>query len=133
MDALRRVQRALVPGGALVDLHPTCLNAHAECGGVELGAFDETEALEDVRATDAGLFTVVHEGLFALELERTFEWVEAFDTARELFETAATWAGFRIPPELGRAIRAASHPYEVHQDLVLRRLRALEALNRSPG
>ena len=125
MDALRRVHRALATGGALVDLHPTCLNAHAECGGVELGAFDESEALEDVRVTDAGLFTVVDEGLFALELERTFEWVEAFDTARELFETAATWAGFRIPPDLGRAIRAASPPYEVHQDLILRRCRRL--------
>ena len=95
------------------------------CGGVELGAFDEDEALEDVRATDAGLFAAIELGLFRLEEEQTFETVDRFDAADELFEETSTWRGFRIPPELGRAIRKASPPFDVHQSLVLRRLRAL--------
>lgn len=120
MNALRKIHWALAASGILLDHHPTALDAHAVCGGEELGRFDQRGFRELVEATDA-----VPAELFALEDEIVYEVVDAFGSASELVETAAGWRGFAVPPSLEQRIHAARPPWEVHQEVVLRRFRAL--------
>ena len=125
MDVLRRVHRSLIPGGVLLDAHPTGRHTYAVCGGWNLGAFNEDEFLADIEAMDAGVERALAEGLFSIEREWVYAVVDRFDSPAHLLETASGWRGFRVPPALARAIRRAPAPFDVLQEIVLRRYRAL--------
>jgi hypothetical protein len=126
VNALSRIHKALVPGGVLLDLHPTVPFATAEAGGATLGRFDEREFVATVRATEAGMEEAVRIGLFEQERELRFDVLDRFEDADELLETVAEWDGFHIPKALARRIRAAPVPIDIRERVVLRRLRALE-------
>jgi hypothetical protein len=124
VNALRRIQRSLVPAGILLDMHPVPPATRAEVGGVSLGDFDDTEFMDTVAQTEAALDETVAEGLFAFEAELEFDWLERFDSGEELIEDVLSWGDVRIPEDLAARIRAAEPPIDLWERVVLRRFRA---------
>lgn len=127
VNALTRINRALVPGGVLLDLHPAAPDAYVACGGVALGNLDDGEFLETVRATEARLEEAIGLGLFSLERELRLVVADRFDSAEELLERAFARRGSRVPPALPPRVRASAAPFELRHHVVLRRARAGQA------
>lgn len=127
MNALRRIHRSLVPGGLLLDVHPTPPDAFIVCGRAILGTFDEEEFHGRVRATEAALDETLLLGWFTLETQRRHLTTDRFDSAGELLERAFERRGSRLPEELIPRIEAAAPPFEIRHHVVLHRLRALVA------
>ena len=124
MHALRRIHRALVPRGMLLDLHPvppTPIELH----GAELGEVDEREFIPILRATEGELERTVRDGLFVHEREVRLEVLEHFESGDELLQHAEGWENIRLPPEVAQRARGASEPLVIRHRLVLRRLRAV--------
>lgn len=124
MHALRRIHEGLAPGGILLDMHPVPPSARAEVHGVSLGEFDDAEFMATVAATEAGLEETVQAGLFTLEAELEFDWLERFDTGAELIEAARDWDGCRVPEPVEERIQEAAVPVDIWERVVLRRFRA---------
>ena len=121
MHALRRIHEALVPEGILLDMHPIPPSTRAEVGGRSLGQFDDSEFMDTVAQTEAALEQTVTEGLFVLETELEFDWLERFDSGEELIEDVETWGDVRIPEDLAARIRSAEPPVDLWERVVLRR------------
>jgi hypothetical protein len=82
VHALRKIHEAVVPKGILLDMHPIPPSTRAEVGGRSLGEFDDSEFMDTVARTEAALNETVTEGLFALETEVEFDWLERFDSGK---------------------------------------------------
>jgi len=121
VHALRRIHEALVPEGILLDMHPIPPSTRAEVGGRSLGEFDDSEFMDTVAQTEAALEQTVTEGLFVLETELEFDWLERFDSGEELIEDVETWGDVRIPEDLAARIRSAEPPVDLWERVVLRR------------
>jgi hypothetical protein len=124
VNALRKIHEALVPEGALLDMHPIPPSTRAEVAGRSLGEFDDTEFMDTVAQTEAGLDRTVAEGLFAFETELEFDWLERFDSGEELIDDVESWGDVRIPKDLAARIRSAEPPIDLWERVVLRRFRA---------
>jgi hypothetical protein len=126
VHALRNVHKALVPGGTLLDMHPIPPSTRVEREGVSLGVFDDSEFMELVAATEAGLEEA---GVFTLETQLEFDWLERYESGDELLADVEEWEGCRVPPAVAERIQAAEPPLDIWEHVVLRRFRAI----RSPG
>ncbi len=124
MHALRRIHKALVPEGILLDMHPIPPSTRAEVRGRSLGDFDDSEFMDTVAQTEAALGQTVTEGLFVYETELEFDWLERFDSGEELIEDVESWGDVRIPKDLAARIRSAEPPIDLWERVVLRRFRA---------
>ena len=121
MHALRHVHRLVVPGGTLVDVHPTTLE-RVEAGGRALGVIEDPEWLDvDLPNAERRLRELTGEGLFTLEAEAEFDLLQHFDTADDLIDARRDL--LEEQPELVRDIRAAAPPLVNREHYVLRRLR----------
>lgn len=89
-----------------------------------VGRVDAREFARDVVKTEAGLASVVREGLFALEQERCFDVLEHFGSADRLLEGVGEWGRTRIPARLRASVARADAPFHVRERLLLRRFRA---------
>jgi hypothetical protein len=125
VNALSRIHKALRKGGVLLDLHPTKPFAAVEGAGVRLGALDESDFMQIVAATEAGLNETLRLGLFALEKRRTFDVVERFDTADELVDAVADWVGVSIPHRVAERVRASAPPFDIRERVLLQRFQVL--------
>jgi hypothetical protein len=118
VNALRKVHKALVPGGVLLDMHPVPPSARAEVDGRSLGEFEDAEFFGIVTATENLLAT---SGLFEPEAELHFDWLERYDSGDELLEDVKSWESCRVPRALAARIRKAEPPVDVWERVVLRR------------
>lgn len=125
MNALSRIHKALKKEGVLLDLHPTKPFATVEGAGVRLGALDESDFMQVVAATEAGLNETLRLGLFALEKRRTFDVVERFDTADDLVDAVADWLGVSIPNRVAERVRASAPPFDIRERVLLQRFQVL--------
>ncbi len=125
MNALSRIHKALKKEGVLLDLHPTKPFATVEGAGVRLGALDESDFMQIVAATEAGLNETLRLGLFALEKRRTFDVVERFETADELVDKVADWLGVSIPNRVVERVRASAPPFDIRERVLLQRFQVL--------
>ncbi len=123
MNALRKIHRALIPGGLLMDMHPIPPSARAEIGGKSLGEFDDAEFMKIVSATEAPL---ADGSLFELETEVEFDWLQRYGSAEELIEDASSWEGCSMPAALQARVREAEPPLDIWEHVVLRRFRAVQ-------
>jgi hypothetical protein len=122
VDVLRDTHRALVPGGDLLDFHPTFPPwARVEAGGERLGDLEEPSFPDQLRATEEGMREVVRRGLFRLVAEQTHELREHYDDAEELVDA---WQD-EIQPDLESRVRAKRGPLEVVDKVVFRLYRAV--------
>jgi hypothetical protein len=127
VNALRRIHRALVDGGVLLDLQPTLANAPVVGAGRTLGRLDEREFRQVADRVNGALEETVAAGLFAHERELVLDVVHRFDGARALLEEVRTWTGTRVPASLVRRLERARPPFDVREGARLRRLRARRA------
>jgi hypothetical protein len=121
VHALRNVHEALIPGGTLLDMHPIPPSTRVERAGVSLGELEDAEFMELVAVTEAGLEET---GLFRLETELEFDWLERYESGAELLEDVKEWEGCRVPPAVAERVRAAEPPVDIWERVVLRRFRA---------
>jgi hypothetical protein len=121
VHALRNVHEALVPGGTLLDMHPIPPSTRVERDGISLGEFDDAEFMELVAVTEAGLEET---GLYTLEAELEFDWLERYESGEELLEDVKEWEGCRVPRDVAERIRAAEPPLDIWERVVLRRFHA---------
>lgn len=117
MSALRNIHSALRPGGVLLDLQPARRSrlelALPDGRTLVAGEIDESPGYEALAATLAALRTVVDAGLFAPEVETTFEYLYHFSGLDEWREHMADhWHRARVSPELVARAREllAEHP-----------------------
>lgn len=120
MHALRNVGEALVPGGTLLDMHPIPPSTRVERLGTSLGDFDDAEFFATVAATEAGLEAT---GLYELEAELEFDWLERYESGVELLADVEEWEGCRIPADVAERVRTAEPPVDIWERVVLRRFR----------
>jgi hypothetical protein len=121
VHALRQVHQALLPGGILLDMHPVPPSARVERAGESLGDFDDAEFMEIVAATERGLEQT---GLFELEAELEFDWLERYESGEELLKDAKEWEGCRVPRDVAVRTLKAEPPVDIWERVVLRRFRA---------
>lgn len=125
MHVLRQTNEALVPGGVLLDVHPTCVGSRVEAGGRRLGRLEESGAREEVITAEAGLAQSIRLGLFAREVAVRREVVERWDEPEEMLDEVAEWEGQSVPPVVQRRVRASAGPVDLIERVVFQRLRAL--------
>ena len=119
MHALRQIHQALVPGGALLDMHPVPPSTRAEVDGKSLGDFDDSEFMRIVSDAEGVL---ERSGLFTWESDLEFDYLERYDDPAQLLEDIEDgWEGCRIPAELEARIREAEGPVDIWERVVLRR------------
>ncbi len=125
MNALRRIQAALLPGGVVVDTQPVGAWPTVSTPAGELGALDMRGWKEIIDAVDERVDTVVGEGLFVSETKPGFVVKDSFDSGAALSETVKNWQGTVIPAKLAERLARHDAPAQVHQDVRFRLLRAL--------
>jgi hypothetical protein len=121
VHALRQIHQALVPGGALLDLHPIPPSTRAEVQGRSLGEFDDSEFMELVTNGEA---EIERSGLFTQESEVEFDYLERYDDPVEMLaDIREGWETCRVPADLEQRILAADGPVDIWERVVLRRFR----------
>ena len=125
VDALRRIHRSLVPGGALLDMRPGLADSAVLTGGADVGCLDESAFRSESERVDAALLASVHEGFFTFEDEIHFDVVHSFESAAELLEDVSGWRSTRVPPEVAELVERGGPPFEVRERCSLKRLRPL--------
>jgi hypothetical protein len=126
VNALRRIQQALVRKGVVLDLQPKLANAPVlGAEGVVLGRLDETEFRAYADKVNRALEETISAGLFADDGELELEVVHRLDSAAELLEEVETWTGTTVPTALRRRLKRSTPPFDVQEGARLRRLRVL--------
>ena len=122
MNALRKIHRALVPGGILLDMHPVPPSTRAEARGESLGEFDDAEFQDLVKTAET---RILETALFEHDAETEFDWLERYDDPTELLaDVKEGWDGCRIPADVEARIRETKPPVDIWERVVLRRFRA---------
>lgn len=122
MNVLSDTHKALVPGGALLDFHPTWPPwAQVTVRGERLGQLEEPDFPAQLRVAEAGMRDVVRSGLFRRVAARTHDIVEHYDDADELIDE---WRE-QVGPDLEQRLRATSGPVQVVEKVVFRLYRKL--------
>lgn len=122
MHALRHVHELLVPHGTLVDLHPVTEEQVEAADRTIVGVIEDAAFAVDLPNAEACLRGAVRDGLYALEDEVEFDFLQHFDEVEELIERKQEHLADQ--PALVRKIRAATPPLVIREHVVLRRLRA---------
>jgi len=120
VDALRNIHVALAPGAILVDTQPVGAHPPVTADGTKLGKLDMRQWLETIDAVDRRVAGAVAVGLYELQHEQRFTFVDTFDDASECLETLGGWRGTRIPAALTKRIRGGRPPLRVEQEVRLR-------------
>jgi hypothetical protein len=125
VHALRHVHELLVPGGTMLDLHPVT-EQQVEAHESIVGVIREPDWVDrDLPNAEAGLQQVIDEGLYVLETETEFDFLQHLDTVQDLLEKEADH--LVTQHDLVGAIRRTPPPLFLREHVVLRRLRALPA------
>jgi hypothetical protein len=108
VDALRRAQRCLAPGGSLIDLHPSASPPAVEVGVADVGVVESAAAQRRHAAADAALAAVVAGGLFRVQHAIAFDFYTYGDSIEELRDyVAEEWRDSRIAADVVARARAA--------------------------
>jgi hypothetical protein len=125
VNALRRIHRALVTGGVLIDTQPISSRPAVETSASRLGSLDMRGWCKIIKAVDERVAQTIDDGLWASEGERRFVVTDTFGSGDELVDTVKEWQGTQISDGMGRRLRAAAGQAYVHQEVRLRVLRAM--------
>jgi hypothetical protein len=120
VDALTRLQAALVPGGVLVDTQPVSLRLPVTLGGEPIGELEDDEWLEIVAVVDAEVENALAAGLFELRHEERYAVVHEFGSGTECLEEVRSWAGTIVPDEVAAQLERLSGRATVEHDVRLR-------------
>ena len=125
MNVLRDTHTALVPGGELLDFHPTWPPwPSVWARGKKLGRLQEASFPDQLRSTEAGMNEAVRLGLFRRVAARTRVIREYYEDADELIEG---WSDEWVSRDLKRRLHATTGAVEVVDKVVFRLYRVLES------
>ena len=94
VDALRRANRLLRPGGCVVDIHPTIEPAHVEVDATMTGDLHAEDARRRHAEADAALAAIVEQGVFIVDGVREFSFRRYADSVEQLCDyVAQKWTG----------------------------------------
>jgi hypothetical protein len=127
VNALRRINTALVRDGLLVDTQPVSPRPPVQAGRRRLGTLDMREWLKTIAAVDGLVARAVDDGLYVIEDEQRLLVADTWESGHELVETVSGWRGTRISRALAERAVAARGPVCVRQEVRLRLLRAMKA------
>jgi len=113
VDALRGAHCAVVPDGIVIEMHPSPIPAQVQAGGGMVGQIESNKAIQIMRDTEDLTAEAVADGLFRVDRQIEFDYVERFDSADELIKQILSWDGYYPQLELRRRIRNSSAPYDV--------------------
>lgn len=125
VHALRNVHYALVPGGAVLDLHSVPPAGPVLADGAELGRVDFSEFFANLVEVERRVDEAVADGVFLADGEVAFAMREQFDDGPSFFGAASEWAGARLPPVLVQHALTVTRPVEVVHNMVVRKYRAV--------
>ncbi|HKN63141.1 MAG TPA: hypothetical protein VJV76_02305 [Gaiellaceae bacterium] len=120
VDALSRLQAALVPGGVLVDTQPVSLRLPVALDEEPIGELEDDRWLEMVAAVDAEVDKALAAGLFELRHEERYGIVHEFDSGDECLDVVDSWAGTTVPATVAARLEGASVRTTVEHDVRLR-------------
>jgi len=112
VHALETVHRLLVPGGLLVDIHPSTTPATVEVveGGAAraVGVIREPDGGVEYRLADEALAGLIRRGRFGVERHDIFQFARYADTLEELLENLSdTWQDAFIDAAATARVREA--------------------------
>lgn len=107
MNVLRNIQRSVVPGGRVLDVHPLGLDMAVRAGARGLGFIDTQRFAEVVAAMNEGVAQVESEGLLRHLRSARRHVVERFDDPAEAIEEADSWENLRLPAAVRRRLAEA--------------------------
>jgi len=125
VNALQRIHRSLIPAGILFDLQPTLTNTKILDAAGAVVRLDESAFRAHVSRVNARFEETIRAGLFAHEREIVVTVAEHFDKAVEARVEVKCWTGTRLPASALDQLSGSERFFEVHEDVTLRRLRAL--------
>jgi hypothetical protein len=111
VHALTEIQRALRPGGVLIDLRPIRAPRQLEVirdgGSLVVGDFDVLEGDDpDDEAANAAVRRVVQEGLLNRERDGSFKFAFYWDSVDEMIEYGeARWSSVSLSPAVQKRAR----------------------------
>ncbi|HEY6835493.1 MAG TPA: hypothetical protein VI142_03400 [Gaiellaceae bacterium] len=107
VNVLRNIQRSVVPGGRVLDVHPLGLDMAVRAGARGLGFIDTQRFAEVVAAMNEGVAQVESEGLLRHLRSARRHVVERFDDPAEAIEEADSWENLRLPAAVRRRLAEA--------------------------
>jgi hypothetical protein len=120
VDALRKLDEALQPGGRVVDTQPLSPRPDVFAAGERIGSLDMRDWARTIALVDAEIESALAAGLFALEAELRLVVTDSFDSGLECLEEVREWAGTKVPKALEAKFQAAPPPVVLEQEVRLR-------------
>jgi hypothetical protein len=124
VNALRKIHRALVPGGLVIDTQPVSRHPPVESGSGMLGTLDMSEWSRTIAAIDGLVQQTIDRGLFDLERETRYVVTDEYDGGAEFVAVTRDWAGTNVSDALAARVSRERRRVRLHQDVRLRLLRA---------
>jgi hypothetical protein len=124
VNALQKIQDALVQGGLVIDTQPVSAEPPVESQAGPLGALDMREWAQTIATIDRRVEQTIRDGLFDLEAEHRFVVTDEYDDGAELVVETSEWAGTRLDDTFAELVRSQPRPVRLHQQIRLRLLRA---------
>ena len=124
MHALRKIHRALVPGGLVLDSQPLSAHPPVESDNGMLGTLDMSEWAQTIATIDGLVEQAIDQGLFDLERESRYVVTDAYDDGAEFVAVTRDWAGTNVSDALAARVGRELGRVRLHQDVRLRVLRA---------
>lgn len=125
MNALRQIHAVLVPGGSVIDTQPVSAEPPVESRGRRLTALDMHDWAHTIELVDLQVREAIRDGLFALDDEQQIIVTDTYDDGAELVEEVRAWAGTRVDDQFADRVSSEQGPVHLHQDVMVRVLRAL--------
>jgi hypothetical protein len=124
VNALRKIHRALVPGGLVIDTQPVSAHPPLESGSGMLGTLDMAEWARTIATIDGRVQQTIDQGLFTLERESRYVVTDEYDDGAEFVAVTRDWAGTNLSDALAARVGQEQRRVRLHQDVRLRLLRA---------
>jgi hypothetical protein len=124
VNALRKIHRALVPGGLVIDTQPVSAYPPIESGSGKLGTLDMSEWARTIAAIDGLVQETIDRGLFDLERESRYVVTDEYDDGDQFVAVTRDWAGTNVSDALAARVGREQDRIRLHQYVRLRLLRA---------
>jgi hypothetical protein len=125
VDVLRKLLSSLVPGGFVVDLLSVPPPERVEVEGEVVGELDGSAFFPRALEAAAGLDALAAEGVLVHEHEERFPVYVRYPSGTDLADDVGRREYTRMPPALGRRVRAIAGPCAIRDNCLVRRFRKL--------
>ena len=124
MNALRKIHRALLPGGLVIDTQPVSAHPPVESGSGIVGTLDMSDWARTIATIDRLVVQAIDQGLFDLERESRYVVTDEYDDGAEFVAVTRDWAGTDVSDALAERVGHEQARVRLNQDVRLRGLRA---------